>query len=53
MDLAKIGDKVTCSCKGGPHRIVSGVSMAQVDGIPIVGELLEMEREELIRQFLP
>ncbi|MDI5935830.1 PAAR domain-containing protein [Halomonas kalidii] len=35
MDLAKIGDKVACSCKGGPHRIVSGASMAQVDGIPI------------------
>ncbi|PXX91375.1 PAAR domain-containing protein [Halomonas heilongjiangensis] len=35
MDLAKIGDKVACSCKGGPNRIVSGASMAQVDGIPI------------------
>ncbi|PXX98297.1 hypothetical protein [Halomonas sp. LBP4] len=38
MDLAKIGDKVACSCKGEPHRIVSGASMAQVDGIPIAGE---------------
>ncbi|WP_197038389.1 PAAR domain-containing protein [Billgrantia saliphila] len=35
MDLAKIGDKVVCSCKGGPHRIVSGASTATVDGIPI------------------
>ncbi|WP_104204575.1 PAAR domain-containing protein [Billgrantia saliphila] len=35
MDLAKIGDKVACSCKGGPHRIVSGASTAKVDGIPI------------------
>ncbi|NIC05011.1 PAAR domain-containing protein [Billgrantia bachuensis] len=35
MDLAKVGDKVVCSCKGGPHRIVSGASTAKVDGIPI------------------
>lgn len=35
MDLAKVGDKVACSCKGGPHRIVSGASTAKVDGIPI------------------
>ncbi|WP_083861918.1 PAAR domain-containing protein [Halomonas sp. KM-1] len=35
MDLAKVGDKVTCSCKGGPHRIVSGASTAKVDGIPV------------------
>ncbi|MCE8044381.1 hypothetical protein HOP60_19755 [Halomonas daqingensis] len=35
MDLAKVGDKVACSCKGGPHRIVSGASTAKVDGIPV------------------
>ena len=35
MDLAKLGDKVACSCKGGPHHIVSGASNAMVDGIPI------------------
>ncbi|MDQ7729291.1 PAAR domain-containing protein [Halomonas sp. SpR8] len=35
MDLAKIGDEVACSCKGGPHRIVTGASTAKVDGIPI------------------
>ncbi|MCC5883803.1 MAG: PAAR domain-containing protein [Halomonas sp.] len=35
MDLAKVGDKVACSCKGGPHRIVSGAGTAKVDGIPI------------------
>lgn len=35
MDLAKVGDKVACSCKGGPHRIVSGANTAKVDGIPI------------------
>ncbi|WP_089658592.1 PAAR domain-containing protein [Franzmannia pantelleriensis] len=35
MDLAKLGDKVACSCKDGPHRIVSGASNAMVDGIPI------------------
>lgn len=35
MDLAKVGDKVSCSCKGGPHRIVSGAYTAKVDGIPI------------------
>ncbi|EWH00770.1 PAAR domain-containing protein [Halomonas sp. BC04] len=35
MDLAKIGDKVACSCKGGPHRIVSGAATAKVDGIAI------------------
>lgn len=35
MDLAKIGDEVACSCKGGPHRIVTGAPTAKVDGIPI------------------
>ncbi|MFC3284459.1 PAAR domain-containing protein [Litchfieldella rifensis] len=35
MDLAKVGDKVVCSCKGGPHSIISGASTATVDGIPI------------------
>ncbi|MCE8003978.1 PAAR domain-containing protein [Billgrantia ethanolica] len=35
MDLAKIGDKVSCSCRGGPHHIVSGAPTSRVDGIPI------------------
>lgn len=34
MDLAKIGDKVVCNCKGGPHKIVSGASTVFVDDIP-------------------
>ncbi|EPC03199.1 hypothetical protein L861_23100 [Litchfieldella anticariensis FP35 = DSM 16096] len=32
MDLAKVGDNVVCSCKGGPHSIISGASPATVDG---------------------
>ncbi|WP_092568377.1 PAAR domain-containing protein [Aidingimonas halophila] len=35
MDLAKVGDRVVCQCKGGPHSIISGASTATVDGIPI------------------
>ncbi|MBZ0329687.1 PAAR domain-containing protein [Halomonas sp. ANAO-440] len=35
MDLAKIGDKIVCRCKGGPHSIVSGASSANADGVPI------------------
>ena len=35
MDLAKIGDKVVCTCNGGPHRIVSGASSVFVDDIPV------------------
>ncbi|UYG08299.1 PAAR domain-containing protein [Halomonas sp. M4R1S46] len=35
MDLAKVGDRVACQCKGGPHSIISGASTASVDGIPV------------------
>lgn len=35
MDLAKVGDKVVCQCKGGPHRIVTGASTTVVDTSPI------------------
>ncbi|MFM9270779.1 PAAR domain-containing protein [Halomonas elongata] len=35
MDVGKIGDRVVCNCKGGPHSIVSGASTGLVDGIPI------------------
>ena len=35
MDLAKIGDQVACSCKGGPHRIISGASTVFVDDAPV------------------
>lgn len=35
MDLAKLGDRVVCNCKGGPHRIVTGAPTALVDGVPI------------------
>lgn len=34
MDQAKLGDRVQCSCKGGPHRIVSGAATSLVDGVP-------------------
>ncbi|HET8791196.1 MAG TPA: PAAR domain-containing protein, partial [Modicisalibacter sp.] len=34
MDLAKIGDKVVCKCKGGPHKIISGAGTVFVDDIP-------------------
>lgn len=35
MDLAKVGDRVICQCKGSPHNIVSGASATMVDGIPV------------------
>ncbi|GHC37663.1 PAAR domain-containing protein [Aidingimonas halophila] len=34
MDQAKLGDRVNCSCTGGPHRIVTGASSVFVDGVP-------------------
>ncbi|WP_249976930.1 PAAR domain-containing protein, partial [Vreelandella olivaria] len=35
MDLVKVGDRVVCQCKGGPHRIVSGARTMFVDGMPV------------------
>ncbi|MGM0824981.1 MAG: PAAR domain-containing protein [Pseudomonadota bacterium] len=35
MDLAKVGDRVICQCKGGSHNIISGASTAMVDGVQI------------------
>jgi len=35
MEQAKLGDQVACSCKGGPHHIVSAASTTFVDGIPV------------------
>lgn len=33
--IARVGDRVACSCKGGPHRIVSGSSTTMLQGIPV------------------
>lgn len=33
--IAKLGDRVACSCKGGPHRIVSGSPTTTLRGIPV------------------
>ena len=33
--IAKLGDQVACSCKGGPHRIVSGSTTTMLRGIPV------------------
>lgn len=35
MDQAKVGDKVVCSCKGGPHTIVQGAKFNTLDGVPV------------------
>lgn len=33
--IAKLGDQVVCSCKGGPHRIVSGSPTTKLRGVPV------------------
>ncbi|GHC16900.1 PAAR domain-containing protein [Aidingimonas halophila] len=35
MDVGKIGDKVVCNCKGGPHSIVTGAKTVFVDDVPM------------------
>ncbi|GHC17689.1 PAAR domain-containing protein [Aidingimonas halophila] len=35
MDVGKIGDKVVCNCKGGPHSIVTGATTVFVDNVPM------------------
>ncbi|MCC5882111.1 MAG: PAAR domain-containing protein [Halomonas sp.] len=41
MEQAKVGDRVACKCKGGPHSIIKGAPASLVDGIPVarVGDL--------------
>ncbi|WP_275286181.1 PAAR domain-containing protein [Halomonas elongata] len=35
MEVGKVGDKVVCSCNGGPHSIVSGAMTVFVDNVPV------------------
>lgn len=35
MEQAKVGDKIDCKCKNGPHCIIEGSPSSFLDGMPI------------------